>query len=75
MSMKATAKSGKRWKAIATYRTNNCQIEKVHFVEEIEELQHVLEQGPDWNALVDCRITYDHQCRPPDWTVEQGATA
>jgi hypothetical protein len=42
----------------------------VHFVDEIEDLQRIIELGPDWNAVVDLRITLDLRTRPEDWTIE-----
>lgn len=46
-----------RWKAVATYRTANGPVDVEHFFEELEELHDLIEAGPDWNALVDIRVT------------------
>lgn len=47
----------KRWKAVATYRSNTGPVDVCHDIEELEEIQELIERGPDWNALIDIRIT------------------
>ena len=46
-----------RWLAVVTYRTDSGQIDVEHHIEEIEELAYLIERGPDWNAVVDIKIT------------------
>lgn len=46
-----------RWKAVATYRTEAGPIDVEHAIEELEDLQWLMEAGPDWNTLIDIRIT------------------
>lgn len=42
----------KRWTATATYRMSPCEfVEVPHDIEELEELQPLIERGPDWRAL------------------------
>ena len=52
-----TRESPLRWKAVATYRTNNGPVDVEHFFEELEDLHDLIEAGPDWNTLVDIRVT------------------
>jgi hypothetical protein len=40
-----------RWKATIHYRTNAGPVDVEHDIEEIEELQDLVELGPDWNAI------------------------
>lgn len=54
-----------RWKAVATYRTAAGHITETHQIEELEDLQQLIEDGPAWNALVDIRIVYQHEPRNP----------
>lgn len=61
----------KRWKVSIPYRFDDGPRETVIFVEEIAELDDIIEHGPDWNAMVDCRITLNRRSYPEDWTVEQ----
>lgn len=47
-----------RWKAVITYLTDNGPAPKIHYFEEIDDLHNIVESGPDWNAIVDIRVTY-----------------
>lgn len=47
----------KRWCAIATYRSESGSVDVTHEIEELEDLHDLIERGPDWNAIVDIRIT------------------
>lgn len=66
-----TDKTEKRWKAVATYRSDAGPIDIEWDIEELEELQDLVERGPDWNCLVDIRITLNR--RYHGMTVEQSA--
>lgn len=70
-----TEEADKRWKVSITYRYDDGPRESVFFIEEMTELDDIIEHGPDWNAMVDCRITYNGGNYPEDWTVEQIANA
>lgn len=61
-----------RWKAVATYRTENGPIEVEHEFEELFELHDLIERGPDWDTIIDIKVTL---ARPsePGLTVEQAA--
>lgn len=41
----------RRWLATLTYRTETGPIGVQHDIEELEEVQDLVECGPDWNAL------------------------
>jgi hypothetical protein len=47
----------KRWHVVATYRAHCGPVPVDYEIEELEELQEIIEQGPDWNALIDVKIT------------------
>lgn len=47
----------KRWKAVATYRSASGPIDVTLEIEELDEIDALMERGPDWNALIDIRIT------------------
>ena len=40
-----------RWIAVVTYRGEAGPIEVDHHFEELEELQVLIERGPDWNTI------------------------
>lgn len=40
-----------RWIAVVTYRAEAGPIEVDHHFEELEELQGIIERGPDWNTI------------------------
>lgn len=47
-----------RWKAVITYRTERGpDLDVTHDLEEIEELQSLVERGPDWNAIIKIEVT------------------
>ena len=46
-----------RWLIEATYRTDHGPVDVHHEVEELEALHDLIEAGPDWNTLIDIRIT------------------
>ncbi|MBY5443761.1 hypothetical protein HFO93_09750 [Rhizobium leguminosarum] len=66
-----TEDAAKRWKITLTYRYDDGPRKTVFFIEEMTELAPIIEHGQDWNAMVDCRITYNGRNYPEDWTVEQ----
>lgn len=61
----------KRWRVIATYDSKHGGVDVEHFIEELEELQGIIERGPNWYALKhiaiflnvadDQRITLEHE--------------
>lgn len=58
----------RRWKAVATYRTDNGPVTFTHHFDEIEELHNLVEAGPDWTTLDKIEIRYDGHFieeRPP----------
>ena len=64
----------KRWIAVTTYRGENGPISEEHRLEEIEELDKIVEGGPDWNALVDIVIRLNPaRATHPNDTVETAA--
>jgi hypothetical protein len=46
-----------RWLAVVTYRAEAGPIEVDHCFEELEELQGIIERGPDWNTIVSIVVT------------------
>ena len=42
----------KRWKVVATYRSESGPIDVQHDIQELHELHDLIELGPDWNSLV-----------------------
>jgi hypothetical protein len=61
-----------RWKAIIYYRSENGLIDVEHGVEEIEDLQDIVERGPDWNAIERIEITLDRVALA-NLTIEEAA--
>jgi hypothetical protein len=60
----------KRWKAIIEYRTDAGPVDVEHEIQELDELQELVERGPDWRTMNRCTVTL---ARNADWnlTVEQ----
>ena len=49
----------KRWRVMATYRSKSAT-STAHFeVEELEEIDEIIERGPDFDALVEIRVRYN----------------
>lgn len=61
-----------RWKAVIEYRSDNGILDVEHAIEELEELQDIVERGPDWNTITCITVTLDR--RSYEVTVEQAAT-
>ncbi len=61
-----------RWKATIVYSTDAGPNEVVHDIEEIDELQLIVERGPDWNSIIKIEIVL--QDRWYDVTVEEAKT-
>lgn len=61
----------KRWKAVATYRSDHGQIDVEHEFEEIADLHDILERGPDWSCLIDVRITLARDFYAGTLTIER----
>lgn len=62
-----------RWKAVLEYRTEHGIVDIEHGLEELDELQDIVERGPDWNSLVKITIILD-RVTEPELTVEGSAT-
>ena len=46
-----------RWIAVVTYRAEAGPIEVDHHFEELEDLERLIERGPDWNTIVSIVVT------------------
>lgn len=52
----------RRWHVVATYAAKPFDHVQEFDIEEIDELQDLIEKGPDWGTISDIRITYNfHQ--------------
>ncbi|MER9768900.1 hypothetical protein NKJ09_22880 [Mesorhizobium sp. M0189] len=61
-----------RWKAVVTYRSEEGKKNVEHFLEELDDLAGLIEQGPDWNTIVACVVTLNRDSSPiPRLTIEQ----
>lgn len=47
----------KRWRAFIEYHGSDGPVGVEHFFEEISDLHHIVEHGPDWNSLIRCTVT------------------
>lgn len=59
-----------RWRAVATYRTENGPVDLIHSFEELAELEEKIENGPDWNTLEKIVVTLGRVSNP-GLTVEE----
>lgn len=41
-----------RWHVIIHYRTDTGSLDVEHDIEELDELQDIIERGPDWNTIL-----------------------
>jgi hypothetical protein len=62
-----------RWTATAYYRTDNGIVDVSHDIMELEDLQNIIERGPDWYALDRIEITLNRDGLPA-LTIEQAAS-
>lgn len=62
-----------RWKATVYYRSDDLGLVDVEYgIEEIEELQDIVERGPDWNTIDRIVVTLDRKA-VEGLTLEQAA--
>lgn len=45
-----------RWHAAIKFRTDHGSETVAHKIEELEQLQGIVEHGPDWNTIIEIRI-------------------
>ena len=64
----------KRWIATMTYNSlNNGPIDVEHHVEEISEIEDLVENGPDWNSLIDIKIILNPKMKSDYSTIEEAS--
>jgi hypothetical protein len=51
----------KRWVATAWYRTEAGLVDVEHQIDELEELQALIERGPDWHTLYRIEVRLGHR--------------
>lgn len=61
----------KRWNVQRTYVVNGVGVTTMEQVEEIEEVHDLIEAGPDWNYLVEVKITLNRHSGTPEGEVLQ----
>jgi hypothetical protein len=62
-----------RWKAVIWYQTDSGEpLDVEHGIEELEELQDIVERGPDWNTILYITVTLDRRT-DEGLTLEQAA--
>jgi hypothetical protein len=59
-----------RWHAIVGYKTDSGVVDVHHDIDELEEIQMLVERGPDWNTITEIVITLAIRSHD-DLTVEQ----
>jgi hypothetical protein len=47
-----------RWHAVVGYKTDSGVVEVHHDIDELEEIQMLVERGPDWNTITEITITW-----------------
>lgn len=57
-------KKHKRWLVTVTYRTDNGPVAVDHAIEEIEDLQEIVERGPNFYAIEEIRIVIANNIEP-----------
>ena len=61
----------KRWAAVVSYHTEAGPVDVAHEIEELEEIQDLVERGPDWATIIDIRITLARNAYGRRITVEE----
>lgn len=62
-----------RWKATIYYRSDATgMVDVEHGIEELEELQDIVERGPDWNSIDRIVVVLDRKTHA-DLSIEQAA--
>ena len=46
-----------RWHVVVRYNADAGPVEVEYDIEELDELHALIERGPDWNTLVDIKVT------------------
>jgi hypothetical protein len=59
-----------RWHAVVGYKTDGGVVDVHHDIDELEEIQMLVERGPDWNTVTEITITLAIRSHD-DLTVEQ----
>jgi hypothetical protein len=59
-----------RWIATVIYRSDHGALDNVFLIEELNELQSIVERGPDWNALDKIEIRLNPRRQNYDVTLE-----
>lgn len=59
-----------RWWAMVTYVSETGPVPIVHRFEELHELHDLIEQGPDWNCIIDFQIGLAPARRGHSLTIE-----
>jgi len=60
-----------RWHATIYYRTEvGIPLNVEHDIEELEELQDIVERGPDWNTIIKIEVWLTIKTHP-DMTLEK----
>jgi hypothetical protein len=57
-----------RWLAVVSYRTADGELPVEHHIEELQELHDLIELGPDWNSIIEIKVTL--QYRPYEATID-----
>ena len=61
-----------RWRAVVRYRADHGPVEVEYGIEELDELQDLIERGPDWNCVIAITITLA-RVSTPGLTLERAA--
>jgi hypothetical protein len=63
-----------RWIATITYRSECGPVVLDHYIEELDQLDGLIEQGPDWNALIEVKVVLNPlRATHPGITMEAAA--
>ena len=71
--MKNARRGEKRWQATVRYRSKVGTVPVVHEIEELDELQNLVEHGPDWHAISGIEIVLTRNPWP-ELTIEEADT-
>lgn len=72
-SLMVEPEAGPRWRGYVTYWSAKGDILVEHDFEEIQDLQQIIEAGPDWNTIRDMTIVLRRRTTPLGDTVEEAA--
>ena len=59
-----------RWHVTLIYRTENGPLDIEHHIDEVADVDDLIESGPHWDTLIECKIVRINHVHSETLTVE-----